>query len=290
MTEKNLYAYCDNNPVMRKDDGGEFWDTIFDVVSLAISVVDVIKNPTDPMALAGLAADMVCLAMPGLTGGGSIVKAVNKTDDVVDVVNTVNKVDNVVDTAKTAKKATKIHGNSLKTTKPAIGYAIRKNGTNEIMKYGETTRGVRRYSKKFYTKNDVWMDPMVRGSKYDMHYWQHDQIVNYYNQYGHRPPWNKSFWLGENMYLVLAIEAQNGTENGLAKIMWDTICKLKFITDTSVGLENIDNYGTEFRSIAIIPTCLDSDFWEAFGWKERKQIWRKKKKQIFDFVWTTNAL
>ena len=23
--EKNLYAYCDNNPVMRRDDGGEFW-------------------------------------------------------------------------------------------------------------------------------------------------------------------------------------------------------------------------------------------------------------------------
>ena len=34
LTDKNLYAYCDNNPVMRRDDGGAFWDTIFDVVSL----------------------------------------------------------------------------------------------------------------------------------------------------------------------------------------------------------------------------------------------------------------
>ena len=25
LTDKNLYAYCDNNPVMRRDDGGEFW-------------------------------------------------------------------------------------------------------------------------------------------------------------------------------------------------------------------------------------------------------------------------
>lgn len=25
LTDKNLYAYCDNNPVMRSDDGGEFW-------------------------------------------------------------------------------------------------------------------------------------------------------------------------------------------------------------------------------------------------------------------------
>ena len=23
--DKNLYAYCDNNPIMRKDTGGEFW-------------------------------------------------------------------------------------------------------------------------------------------------------------------------------------------------------------------------------------------------------------------------
>ena len=25
LSEKNLYAYCDNNPVVRKDAGGEFW-------------------------------------------------------------------------------------------------------------------------------------------------------------------------------------------------------------------------------------------------------------------------
>ena len=28
LTDKNLYAYCDNNPVMRRDDGGEFWNYI----------------------------------------------------------------------------------------------------------------------------------------------------------------------------------------------------------------------------------------------------------------------
>ena len=33
-TDKNLYAYCDNNPVMRVDNGGEFWDTVFDVICL----------------------------------------------------------------------------------------------------------------------------------------------------------------------------------------------------------------------------------------------------------------
>lgn len=27
LTDKNLYAYCDNNPVMRVDEDGEFWLT-----------------------------------------------------------------------------------------------------------------------------------------------------------------------------------------------------------------------------------------------------------------------
>ena len=28
LTDKNLYAYCDNNPVMRRDDSGEWWNVI----------------------------------------------------------------------------------------------------------------------------------------------------------------------------------------------------------------------------------------------------------------------
>ena len=28
LTDKNLYAYCDNNPVMREDKGGQFWNII----------------------------------------------------------------------------------------------------------------------------------------------------------------------------------------------------------------------------------------------------------------------
>lgn len=79
------------------------------------------------------------------------------------------------------------------------------------------------------------------------------------------------------MYLLLTIEAQNATENGLAKIFGDTLCQLKFVTDREAGLEDINNYGTEFRSVAIIPTCLDDHSWEILGWKERKQIWRKKR-------------
>ena len=90
-TDKNLYAYCDNNPVMRVDNGGEFWDTVFDVVSLCFSVVDVIKNPDDPWAWAGLAADVVSLAVPFATGGGLVVDAMTKGDEVVDFARGIDK-------------------------------------------------------------------------------------------------------------------------------------------------------------------------------------------------------
>ena len=59
LTDKNLYSYCDNNPIMRRDDGGDFWETAFDVVSLAFSIADVRDDPSNPWAWAGLAGDVV---------------------------------------------------------------------------------------------------------------------------------------------------------------------------------------------------------------------------------------
>ena len=103
----------------------------------------------------------------------------------------IDNADEVVDTMKTAEK---IHGNSLSTTKETIGYALRKTDTDEIMKFGETTQGTKRYTKKFYRENGVYMDTMAAGSKYDMHMWQHNKILEYTQERGVRPPWNKSDW------------------------------------------------------------------------------------------------
>ena len=88
-----MFAYCGNNPVSRSDDGGCFWDTVFDVVSLVISIADVIKNPSDPWAWVGLAADVVSLVVPFATGGGTIVKAATKADDVIDAVKVADRLD-----------------------------------------------------------------------------------------------------------------------------------------------------------------------------------------------------
>lgn len=107
LTDKNLFAYCDNNPVTRTDDDGEFWETAFDVVSLTLSIVDVAKNPSDPWAWAGLVGDAVDL-VPFVTGAGEIVKSIKvakKAAEALDNVHdTAKAVDNVSDSIKSLNK------------------------------------------------------------------------------------------------------------------------------------------------------------------------------------------
>ena len=101
----NLFAYCGNSPVARRDTTGQFWDTVFDIVSLCISVKNVISNPKSGSAWLGLAADVLCLAIPGLTGGGSAVRAAKTVKNAVAVAK---KADNVSDATRLARAASKI--------------------------------------------------------------------------------------------------------------------------------------------------------------------------------------
>lgn len=103
VTDKNLFAYCDNDPINRFDNGGRFWDTFLDLVSLTSSVAEVIVNPYSPSAWASLAADVVCTVVPGLTGGGAIVKTVAKSDDVIDTAKAIYK---AADKSSDIRKAT----------------------------------------------------------------------------------------------------------------------------------------------------------------------------------------
>ena len=101
----NMFAYCGNNPVLRIDISGDFWDTIFDVVSLVLSVVDVVKDPTDETAWLGLVGDAVDL-IPFVSGVGETaraVKTINKISDAADtthdIVKAVDNVDDAIDTS-----------------------------------------------------------------------------------------------------------------------------------------------------------------------------------------------
>ena len=112
----NAYAYCGNNPASRIDTEGDLWDILFDVVSLCLSVADVIAAPADPWAWAGLAGDVIDL-IPFVTGVGEATKAVgatvkviNRVDDAVDTIKIVKAVDFTDDALDTIKTLDKVNG------------------------------------------------------------------------------------------------------------------------------------------------------------------------------------
>ena len=87
----------------------------------------------------------------------------------------------------------KVHGNDLDSDAPAIGYTLRDQETNEVMKYGETTRGKKRYSDSYMDENKLDFTQEASGSKREMHTWQHERILEYKERNGgKRPPLNKS--------------------------------------------------------------------------------------------------
>ena len=87
---------------MRIDHRGQFWDTVFDIISLGASVVEVCVNPTDPWAWAGLAGDAIDL-IPFVTGVGEATRAVKAIDKVEDTIQVAKAVDFSADAADLVK-------------------------------------------------------------------------------------------------------------------------------------------------------------------------------------------
>ena len=68
LTDKNLFAYCDNNPVVRADHGGDFWHIIAGAVAGALigGIVKVVSNAIEGKSLTnGLATAMLAGAASG---------------------------------------------------------------------------------------------------------------------------------------------------------------------------------------------------------------------------------
>ena len=94
----NLYAYCMNDPINYADPSGHWGETVFDLFSLGVSIVEVIINPYDPLNWAGLAGDALDL-IPFVTGVGETVRGVKVVAKGVDMA------DDVYDTIKIMKVA-----------------------------------------------------------------------------------------------------------------------------------------------------------------------------------------
>ncbi len=87
----NLFAYCQNDPVNNSDSSGYIFDIFLDILSMAQSIIDIVKNPTSGKAWAALGLDIVFAAVPGATGGGLMVRAESKVEKVADVAKVADK-------------------------------------------------------------------------------------------------------------------------------------------------------------------------------------------------------
>jgi hypothetical protein len=172
LTDKNLYAYCDNNPVMRADDGGAFWDTVFDVVSLGVSVVEVCITPADPWAWSGLVGDAIDL-IPFVTGVGEVTRVINTGLDIADTVHDAGKaidngkdfanaIDGAIDTYSNLRKANKGNGLEVhhiveKRFADAIGIA--RENTNNMLSIALDKQTHRMFT-------SLWRDEFKYGTNY----------------------------------------------------------------------------------------------------------------------------
>lgn len=102
----NLYTYCGNNPISRRDAGGNAWETVFDIISLGSSIVDVAVSPADPWAWVALIGDVADVAIPFVAGIGegarALKAAANATElseDVVDLKKITNNTLAVIEKA-----------------------------------------------------------------------------------------------------------------------------------------------------------------------------------------------
>ena len=140
LTDKNLFAYCDNNPVVRVDRGGQFWESAFDVISLGASIVEVCVNPTDIWAWAGLVGDAVDL-IPFVTGVGEVTRAVKTTvkavDNAAEVLDTANDLYKTVDAADDIRKATGSYEIVYKSGKNYVGKGNFKRAMTSAREHAE---------------------------------------------------------------------------------------------------------------------------------------------------------
>ena len=175
----NLYEYAHNSPTNFNDPSGMLppWVAAAAAICAKGAILGLIwemlggRKPTWKTAVVGCLEDLFSMGL------GKLFKAMKGGmkygDDVVSA----------------------IHGNSLKTPKPAVGYSLRDRVTGNVLKYGETTRPGYRYSQNYLNQHNAWFVIEASGTKYDMHYWQHHKILDYkLHNGGKRPPMNHNDW------------------------------------------------------------------------------------------------
>jgi hypothetical protein len=122
------FAYANNNPVRFNDPSGNWIESAFDILSIGYGIYDISQNGLNWKNGLGLAADVVGLALPGVTGLGAVVRVASRADDAADALRAVNRASNLVQAANQAQngtQATNVVQNTTAFLKDVAGRANR---------------------------------------------------------------------------------------------------------------------------------------------------------------------
>ena len=138
--DKNLFAYCDNNSVMRVDHGGDIWETILDIAGIVWSAWDLITKPSWAN-LGYLAWDVGAALVPFAPGsytakGAKLgTKMFSKVDDLSRAGKSFSKIDDVGKGGKRIFNVSKQNSKIFNKFKSVKGKSYRYSGTGKSKKY-----------------------------------------------------------------------------------------------------------------------------------------------------------
>jgi RHS repeat-associated protein len=115
----NRYAYTRNAPLKYRDTSGHWIESALDIAGIAYDIYDISQNGLNWENGLSLAADVAGLILPGVTGGGVIVRAAMHADEVAEGAKAASK---IVDAAGLLKKVEGIAGE----VKAAIKQGVEK--------------------------------------------------------------------------------------------------------------------------------------------------------------------